>query len=85
MPKHDASKLVKSENQAFFEEKLSETIKKPKELWESLKSLGLKNKTVIFNFNTIKDIDTLPHDIRSILEDFKNYFLNLKESLLIKF
>ena len=37
--------------QTFFKEKLSETIGKPKKLWESFKSLGMPNKTVISNFN----------------------------------
>ena len=48
--------------QAFFEENLSETIGKPKELWESLKFLGMPNKTVISNFNVIEKNDTLTHD-----------------------
>ena len=33
--KYHASKLITSKKQAFFKEKLSETIGKPKELWES--------------------------------------------------
>ena len=55
--KYDALKLIASkkvfEEKLFFEEKLSETIGKPKELWESLKSLGMPNKSVISNFNEI--------------------------------
>ena len=35
------------QKQAFYEEKISETVGKPKELWESLKSLDIPNKTVI--------------------------------------
>ena len=31
--------MIASKKQAFFEEKLSETIDKPKGLWESLKSV----------------------------------------------
>ena len=37
--KYDASKLITTKKQAFFEEELSETIGKSKELWESLLSL----------------------------------------------
>ena len=33
--KYDASKLITSKKRAFFGEKLSEKIFKPKELWES--------------------------------------------------
>ena len=43
--KYDASKLITTKKQVFFEEKLSETIGKCKELWESLKFLGMPNKT----------------------------------------
>ena len=39
--KYDALKLTVSKQQAFLEEKLSEMIGKPKELWEPLKSLGI--------------------------------------------
>ena len=68
----------------FFEEKLSETIGKPKELWESLKSLGMPKRTVISNFNAIEENDTLTYDTRSISKIFKNFFSNLQKSLLIK-
>ena len=69
---------------AFFEEKLSETIGKLKELWESLKSLGVPKRTVISNFNAIEENDTLTYDTRSISKIFKNFFSNLQKSLLIK-
>ena len=80
--KCDALKLIMSKKQAFFEEKLSETIGKSKELWESLKSLGMPNKR--YNFNSIEENDTLTYDTRSISKIFKHFFLNLAKSLLIK-
>ena len=79
--KYDASKLITTKNQAFFKEKLSETTGKPKELWESLKSLGMPNKTVISNFNAIEQDNILTHDTRSISKTIKNVFSNLAESL----
>ena len=83
--KYDASKLITTKKKKkFFKEKLSETIGKPKELWESLKSLGMPNKTVISNFNAIEQDNTLTHDTRSISKVFKNLFSNLAESLLTK-
>ena len=51
---YDALKLIASKKQAFFEENLSETIGKLKELWESLKSLGMPNKTIISNLMQLK-------------------------------
>ena len=38
--KYDAQKLIAAKKQVFFDEKLSESVGKPKELWNSLKSLG---------------------------------------------
>ena len=43
--------------QVFFEEKLSETIGKPKKFCDSLNSLGMQNKRVISNFNAIEEND----------------------------
>ena len=80
--KYDTLKLVASKEQAFFEEKLSETIGKPKELWKSLKSLGMPTKTVISNFNAIEENDT--YETRSISKIFKNFFSNLAKTLLME-
>ena len=74
--------MITTKKQAFFKEKLSKTIGKPKELWESLKSLGLPNKSVISNFNAIEHDNTLTHDTHSISKIFKNLFSNLAESLI---
>ena len=60
--KYDALKLTGSKKEAFFKEELSETIGKPKELWESFISLGMPNKTVTSNFNSIEENDTLTYD-----------------------
>ena len=75
---------MRQKKQAFFQVKLSETIGKPKELWESLKALSMPNKTVISNFNPTEENDTLTYDTRSISKMFKNFFSNLAKSLLIK-
>ena len=76
--------MITTKKQAFFKEKLSETNGKPKELWESLKSLGMPNKTVISNFNATEQGNTLTHDTRSISNIFKNFFSNLVKSLFVK-
>ena len=68
--KYDASTLI-TKKKSFFKEKLSETIGKLKELWESLESLDIPNKTVISNFNVIEEDNTLTHDNRSISKIFK--------------
>ena len=71
--------MITTKKQAFFKEKLSETIDKPKELRESLKSLGMPNKTVISSFNAIEEGNTLTHDTRSISKIFKKFFFKLSE------
>ena len=73
--------MHQKKKKAFYEQKLSETIGKPKELWESLKSLGMPNETVISNLNAIEENDTLTYDTRLISKIFKNLFLNLAKSL----
>ena len=73
--KYDAAKLIATKEQAFFKE-LSETIGKPKELWESLRSLGMPNKTVISNFNLIEEANTLTYNTHSISKIFKHFFSN---------
>ena len=37
-------KMIFNKNRSFFEKKLSESIGTPRDLWKTLKSLGLSNK-----------------------------------------
>ena len=67
-------KEKRKKKQAFFKDRLSKTIDKPKELWESLKSLSMPNKAVTSNFNAIEENDYLICDTRSISKMFKNFF-----------
>ena len=39
--RYKVRKMIFDKNRSFFEKKLSESIGKPKDLWKSLKSLGL--------------------------------------------
>ena len=68
--KYDAKKLIAAKKQAFFDEKLSESVDKPKELWNTLKYLGMPK--------------SLTYDIKTISKVFKDFFSNLVESFLIK-
>ena len=45
--KYGAQELIAAKKQAFFDEKLSEIVGKPKELWNTLKSLGMPKKTIV--------------------------------------
>ena len=57
--KYEAFKLTATKKQGFFKEKISESIGKPKELWESLKFLAMPNKTLISNFNAMENNGTM--------------------------
>ena len=81
--KYEALKPIATKG-TFFKEKISESIGKPKELWESLKYLGMPNKTLISNFNVMEYSDTLTYDTCTISTVFKNFFSSLAEPLPTK-
>ena len=60
--KYNTLKLIAAKKRAFFDDKLSENIGKPKELWETLKSLGMPQKTLISNFNAVESNNALTFD-----------------------
>ena len=76
--------MIATKKQAFVKEKISESIGKPKELWEPFKYLDTADKTLISNFNAMKESDSLTYDPRSISTVFKNFFWSLAESPPIK-
>ena len=79
-----AQKLIAAKKQAFFDEKLSESVGKLKELWNTLKSLGMPKKTVVSNFNAIDNNKSLTYDIKTMSKVFKDFFSNLAKSFLDK-
>ena len=68
----------------FFENKLKECIGKPKDLWKSLKSLGLPNKSGGCLVGALAENQIVIHDIKSILITFKSFYSNLAGNLLTK-
>ena len=78
--KHSRLKLIAAKKREFFDDKLTENVGKPKELWETLKSLGMPHKSLISNFNAIESNITLIFDKKTIAKIFKD-FSNLAESL----
>ena len=53
--RNEVQKLIHTKEKAYFESKLTENIGKPKELWKSLKSLGLKFERSISNINCLEN------------------------------
>ena len=77
-------KLITAQKRAFFDDKLSACIGKPKELWETLKFLAMPKKTLISNFNAVESNNALTFDKKTIAKIFKDFLSNSAESLLIK-
>ena len=65
--------MIINKKRAFLENKLSESIGKPKDLWKALRSLGLPSKTTSCGVNALK-INKDEHDFNSALEGFRNYY-----------
>ena len=73
-----------SKKKQYFEEKLSENIAKPKELWQTLKSLGLPNKKNSPSNICLKYKNGLSFESLSIAEAFKRYCSSLAGNLVLK-
>ena len=73
--KYGAQELIATKKQAFFDEKLSEIVGKPKELWNTLKSLGMPKKRIVSNFNVIDNNMSLKSDIKTFQKNFQTFLL----------
>ena len=63
---------------------MAEKIRKPKELWKSLKSLGVKFERSISNINCLDNNKSAHFHVKDIAKDFSAYFWNLAENLVSK-
>ena len=77
-------KLISHEKKRFFENRLSDFIGKPRELWKALKSLGLPSKTSVCGTTTLKVKNTASFETKSTLDVLKNYYSTLADNLLKK-
>ena len=59
-------KMIFNKKRSFFENKLIESIGKPKDLWKALKSLGFPNKISSCEFRALKINNAVEHDANSI-------------------
>ena len=77
--------LINNKKRNFYENKIRENTGKPKELWKTLKSMGLDNtKASSVNFCLKDDEQTLCFDTKSKIKVFKNFFSGLADELLQK-
>ena len=77
-------KLISYKKKKFFENRLNDSIGKPRELWKALKSLGLPSKTSVCGTTALKVNNTVSFETKSTLNVFKNYYSTLADNLLKK-
>ena len=68
--KYNTLKLIAAKRRAFFDDKLSENIGKPKELWETLYSLVMPQKTIISNFSVAESNNASTFDKKTTAKIF---------------
>ena len=76
--------LIKSKKRNFFSTKLTENAGKPKELWKTLRKLGVPSKEHSMSTISLKKDGKILFDSTSICEIFKDFFANLATDLLKK-
>ena len=66
----------------FQKKTYKKNLAKPKDLWKTLKSLGLSKKFSVVQTNAIEDNKRLKYDLKSVAQTFAKFYSNLAESLL---
>ena len=76
--------MIKKKQKNFIAEKLNQNIGKPKELWKSLKSLGLPSKQQSSSTICLEKDGILSFDHKANTEIFKDFYSNLASDLVKK-
>ena len=63
--------LIAEKKRNYFETRLTENIGKSKEIWKTLKALGLPNKISKATINALKDDNVVKYDLKSISKVFQ--------------
>ena len=82
--RNEVQELIHTKKKAYFESKLTKKIGKPKELWKTLKPLGLNFERSISNINCLENDKSANFDVKNISKDFSAYFSNLPENVVSK-
>ena len=80
--RNDVQNLIKNKKRNFFSNKLTENIGKPKELWKTLRKLGVPSKEQSTSTISLKRDGEIRFDSKSICKIFKDFFANLSTNLL---
>ena len=65
----------------YFKNKLKENIAKPKDLWKTLKSLGLSKFFSLVQTNATEGNKRLKSDLKSVAQTLAEFYSNFSESL----
>ena len=76
--------MIKKKKKNFVVDKLNQNIGKPKELWKSLKSLGLPSKQKSSSSLCQEKDGNLSFDHKTNTEIFKDFYSNLANNLVKK-
>ena len=74
--------MIFNKKRALFQNKLTESIGKPIDLWKALESLRLSKQVSSCEVKALKLSNTVEHDVNSVLEGFKSYYSTLAENLV---
>ena len=76
--------LIAKKKKEFCENKLKERIGKPKDLWKTIKSLRISNRSGGCLVGALAGNHIVKHDTKSVLKTFKGFYSNLAGNLLEK-
>ena len=75
-------KLIKQRKKEFYETKLTENIGKPKELWKTLKTMGLPSKKCSLTKICLEKDSITNFDDKKNANTFRNFYNSLADDLL---
>ena len=82
--RNKVQRMIKDKKKNFVIGKLNDNIGKPKELWKSLKSLGLPSKANSSATICLEKDGILSFDLKTNAEIFKDFYSNLANNLVKK-
>ena len=82
--KYQVQNLVRKKKREFYETNLRQKINKPKELWKTLKSMGLPSKAVTASNICLIEKNEIVFNATKNCSIFKNYFSSLAQNLVSK-
>ena len=82
--KYQVQNLIRKKKREFYETNIRQKINKLKELWKTLKSMGLPSKAVTASNICLKDKNQIVFNDIKNCSIFKNYFSNLAKNLVSK-